>query len=154
MWSKEVLIDQALSIGSNIFSGEQMYQKVQKVFWENNFIPSISRAYAGHIHISFNILHYGGDIKNLRERQGTSFGIWKQFMTTPKGDGMVMAPDTMVEGESSQGQVIADHERWVLRYDSPDLGMLGNVHPNLYMKLFLREQMEFEQTKDDFMTAW
>ena len=61
MCSKADSSDKALIIGSNILIVGQMYQKFQKVFWDNNFIPDISCAYAGHPQISCDILHYGGD---------------------------------------------------------------------------------------------
>ena len=60
MWSKAVSSDEALIIGSNILIGGQMYQKVQKVFWDKIFIPAISCVHAGHHQISCDILHYGG----------------------------------------------------------------------------------------------
>ena len=61
MWLKAVSRDQALSIGINIFIGEQMYQKFQKVFWDKTFTPVISHAYTGHHQISCAILQYGGE---------------------------------------------------------------------------------------------
>ena len=44
-----------------------------------------------------------------------SFRVRKQFMTTPKVDGVVMVPEPMFEGESAQDQVIADQEQQWLR---------------------------------------
>ena len=48
IWSKAVSSEKALNIVSEILSGERIYQKIQKLLWEDNFIPSISCAYAEH----------------------------------------------------------------------------------------------------------
>ena len=114
---------QALNIGSEILSGDQIYQKDEKVFLDKNSVSDISCAYLGNHQISCDILHYGGDNKYLSERQGMGFGVWKQFMTTPEGDDVVVVPDPMVERESSQNQVIVNKEWRGLRYDLLNLSM-------------------------------
>ena len=81
---KKLSSDQDLSIGSKLSSGDQLYQKVQKVFWDKNSIPSIPCAYTGLYHISYAILQYGGYNNYLSKRQGVSFGIHKHFTTTLK----------------------------------------------------------------------
>ena len=83
MWSKAVSSDQALSIGSNLLGGGQIYQKFQKVFWGNTFIPAISLAYSGHHQIYCVLLHYGGDNNYLSKRQGVSFGVRKKIFLHP-----------------------------------------------------------------------
>ena len=75
-------------------------------------------------------------------------------MTTPEGCGVVMVPDPIAEVESAQYQLIADQERQGLRYESPDLGTLENVHPTLEMKGLLREYMKLDRMIDAVMTAW
>ena len=44
-----------------------------------------------------------------------SFGIWKNIMTTPKGDDVEMVPDLMVKGKISQDHMIVDQDRRGLR---------------------------------------
>ena len=53
----------------------------------------------------------------------------ENFMTTPKGDGVMVMPDPMVNGEYAQDQVIEDWWHQGLSYDLPDLGTLENFHP-------------------------
>ena len=87
---------QALNIGSELLSGYHIYQKFQKFFLANNFVPDISCAYLGNHQISCTLLHYGRDNNYLSERQGMSFGAKKRFMTKPAGDDVMVVPDQMV----------------------------------------------------------
>ena len=114
---------QALNIGIELLSGNQIYQKVQKVFLENNFVPYISCSYLGNHHIFCDILHHGEANNYLSERQVMSFGARKRFMITPAGDEVMVVPDPMVKRESPQNQVSVDKERQGLRYDPPNLRM-------------------------------
>ena len=114
---------QALNIGSELLSGYHIYQKFQKFFLANNFVPDISCAYLGNHQISCAWIHYGRDNKYLSERQGISFGVRKFFMNTYEVDNVMVVPYPMVKRESSQNQVIADKERQGLKYNLPDLRM-------------------------------
>ena len=82
------------------------------------------------------------------------FGVWKQFMTTPEGDDVVVVPDPMVERESSQNQVIVNKEWRGLRYDLLNLSMFQNLHPTPFMKVFLWEHMDFGRMIDKVMMVW
>ena len=75
-------------------------------------------------------------------------------MTTPKGDDVVMVPDTMVGEKCVRYQVIADQERQGLRCKTPDLGTLDNVHPDPEIKVLLRKHMEFDGMTDEVITSW
>ena len=75
-------------------------------------------------------------------------------MTTPKGDGVMVMPDPMVNGEYAQDQVIEDWWHQGLSYDLPDLGTLENFHPAPDMKVFFQENMEFGHMTEEVMMAW
>ena len=82
------------------------------------------------------------------------FGTRKRFMTTPKVNGVMVVPYTIVEGESYLDQVIADPERQGLRHETPGLETLENVHHTLEMTKLFRDHTEFGSIPEEVIMAW
>ena len=152
MWSKYVSNNQAISFGSQLLTGGQLYNTVNNVFWDNKFLPSVSRAYSGQHQISCTIFEHKSDNNYLTERKGISFGVRIIFVTTPEGDGVVMVPEPLYGGESEQDQLIVSCKG--LKYLPPDLTLLDNVHPTKDMRGLFRDHMEFDQMIDEVMISW
>ena len=53
------------------------------------------------------MLEHKGENNYLTGRKGLSLGVWSRFITTPEGDGVMVVPGNLSDGESAQDQVIA-----------------------------------------------
>ena len=82
-----------------------LHKSMMKILADKINLPAILRSFSGHHQMVLGILDNKGDINNLSDLGGISFG-GKCFMTSPEGDGVVMVPESQIEGESVQEEII------------------------------------------------
>ena len=130
MMSKHVSREQALTFGSRLLKGEQLYETVMKVWQDPANLIAISRSFAGHWQIVCAAMHHKGDNMYLKEKGGLSFGIRRTFIGNERGDGIIpvsLAPES--EGETLSGSLLLENQISGLKYKSPPIQDL--VHARL-----------------------
>ena len=88
------------SFGNQLLTVERIYETMKNVFGDNNWLPEVSRSYAGHHQIYCAIIEQKGNNNYLTERKGASFWVRSRFVTTLEGGGMVVLLDPLSGGES------------------------------------------------------
>ena len=151
MASKQVSKEQGLLFGGKLLQGEELYRLVKKVFFNSDNLPALARAYAGHHQIVCAVLECEGGNEYLSKRKGMSFGIRKSYMTSADGEGVMMVPEPVMDGESLSDQILMDRQ---LKYKPPDIRQLTKGKLSGEMIRIIRENAEVERMSDEVREFW
>ena len=72
---------------------------MKKVFDNFNNLSALARAYAGHHQVVCAVLDFEGGNGYLSKRKGMSFRIRRLCMPTANGEGAMMVPEPVLDGE-------------------------------------------------------